>query len=71
MLTILGFAMIATFLVLIMMKKMSPIAALVLIPALFCVLVGKGAHLGDYVIDACPASPPPRRCSCSRSSTSV
>ncbi|MCX5139255.1 MULTISPECIES: CitMHS family transporter [unclassified Streptomyces] len=51
MLTILGFAMIATFLVLIMMKKMSPIAALVLIPALFCVAVGKGAHLGDYVID--------------------
>ncbi|MFF2851804.1 CitMHS family transporter [Streptomyces sp. NPDC058001] len=51
MLTILGFAMIATFLVLIMMKKVSPIAALVLIPALFCVFVGKGAHLGDYVID--------------------
>ncbi|WP_353946992.1 CitMHS family transporter [Streptomyces sp. HUAS MG91] len=51
MLTILGFVMIATFLVLIMMKKVSPIAALVLIPALFCVLVGKGAHLGDYVID--------------------
>ncbi|MFJ9202920.1 CitMHS family transporter [Streptomyces flaveolus] len=51
MLTILGFAMIATFLVLIMMKKMSPIAALVLIPALFCVFVGKGAQLGDYVID--------------------
>ncbi|MCX5344555.1 CitMHS family transporter [Streptomyces atratus] len=51
MLTILGFAMIATFLVLIMMKKMSPIAALVLIPALFCVAVGKGAKLGDYVIE--------------------
>ncbi|OQR59228.1 citrate:proton symporter [Streptomyces maremycinicus] len=51
MLTILGFAMIATFLVLIMLKKMSPIAALVLIPALFCVFVGKGAALGDYVID--------------------
>ncbi|MGW5660521.1 CitMHS family transporter [Streptomyces sp. NPDC003758] len=51
MLTILGFAMIATFLVLIMMKKMSPIAALVLIPALFCVFVGQGAKLGDYVID--------------------
>ncbi|MFJ9033312.1 CitMHS family transporter [Streptomyces sp. NPDC102274] len=50
MLTILGFVMIATFLVLIMMKKMSPIAALVLIPALFCVLVGQGAQLGDYVI---------------------
>ncbi|MDI3418951.1 CitMHS family transporter [Streptomyces luteolus] len=51
MLTILGFAMIATFLVLIMMKKMSPIAALVLIPALFCVIVGQGAKLGDYVLD--------------------
>ncbi|QKV95804.1 citrate:proton symporter [Streptomyces sp. NA02950] len=51
MLTVLGFVMIATFLVLIMMKKMSPMGALVLIPALFCVLVGKGAHLGDYVID--------------------
>ncbi|MEV3930884.1 MULTISPECIES: CitMHS family transporter [unclassified Streptomyces] len=51
MLTILGFAMIATFLVLIMMKKMSPIAALVLIPALFCVAVGQGAQLGGYVIE--------------------
>lgn len=50
MLTILGFVMIATFLVLIMMKKMSPMAALVLIPALFCVLVGQGANLGDYVV---------------------
>ncbi|WP_327120181.1 citrate:proton symporter [Streptomyces sp. NBC_01341] len=51
MLTILGFGMIATFLVLIMTKKMSPIAALVLIPALFCVAVGQGAELGDYVIE--------------------
>ncbi|MVO89624.1 citrate:proton symporter [Streptomyces sp. p1417] len=51
MLTVLGFVMIATFLVLIMMKKMSPIAALVLIPALFCVFVGKAAHLGDYVLE--------------------
>ncbi|MFF2135668.1 CitMHS family transporter [Streptomyces sp. NPDC058193] len=51
MLTILGFVMIATFLVLIMTKKMSPIAALVLIPALFCVAVGQGAQLGDYVIE--------------------
>ncbi|MGA5563933.1 CitMHS family transporter [Streptomyces platensis] len=50
MLTILGFVMIAAFLVLIMMKKMSPMAALVLIPALFCVLAGQGAHLGDYVL---------------------
>ncbi|GGK18004.1 hypothetical protein GCM10011583_57390 [Streptomyces camponoticapitis] len=66
MLTILGFVMIATFLVLIMTKKMSPIAALVLIPALFCVLIGQGAKLGDYVIECArastgstPASPSP------------
>lgn len=51
MLTFLGFAMIATFLVLIMLKKMSPIAALVLIPALCCVFAGQGAQLGGYVID--------------------
>ncbi|MFF5725956.1 CitMHS family transporter [[Kitasatospora] papulosa] len=51
MLTVLGFAMIATFLVLIMTKKMSPIASLVLIPALFCVAVGQGAKLGDYVVE--------------------
>ncbi|MFF4171546.1 CitMHS family transporter [Streptomyces sp. NPDC001744] len=51
MLTVLGFAMIATFLVLIMTKKMSPIAALVLIPALFCVAVGQGGRLGDYVVE--------------------
>ncbi|WP_338932534.1 citrate:proton symporter [Streptomyces netropsis] len=50
MLTILGFGMIATFLVLIMLKKMSPMAALVIVPASFCVLVGKGSHLGDYVL---------------------
>ncbi|MFG2192423.1 CitMHS family transporter [Streptomyces sp. NPDC048639] len=50
MLTILGFVMIAAFLALIMAKKMSPMAALVLIPALFCVLVGQGARLGDYVL---------------------
>ncbi|MFI1252825.1 CitMHS family transporter [Streptomyces netropsis] len=50
MLTILGFGMIATFLVLIMLKKMSPMAALVIVPASFCILVGKGSHLGDYVL---------------------
>ncbi|MEV5432199.1 citrate:proton symporter [Streptomyces sp. NPDC052701] len=58
MLTLLGFAMIAVFLALIMTKKMSPIAALVLIPALFCVFVGKGARLGDYVLDGVTALAP-------------
>ena len=56
--TILGFAVIATFLVLVRLTKMSPIAALVLIPALFRVFVGKGAHLGDYVIDGVTALAP-------------
>ncbi|WP_326691432.1 MULTISPECIES: citrate:proton symporter [unclassified Streptomyces] len=50
MLTLLGFLMIATFLTLIMMKRMSPLAALVLIPALFCVLAGQATSLGDYVL---------------------
>jgi CitMHS family citrate-Mg2+:H+ or citrate-Ca2+:H+ symporter len=46
----LGFVMIAVYLILITTKKMSPIAGLVLIPALFCVLVGQGAHLGNHVL---------------------
>ncbi|GAA2632545.1 CitMHS family transporter [Streptomyces axinellae] len=50
MLTVLGFVMIATFLTLIMTKRMSPLAALVLIPALFCVLAGQATSLGDYVL---------------------
>ncbi|MFD7923676.1 CitMHS family transporter [Streptomyces sp. NPDC059740] len=50
MLTILGFVMIAAFLALIMTKKMSPMASLVLIPALFCILIGQGGSLGDYVL---------------------
>lgn len=51
MLTILGFVMIAVFLALIMTKKMSPMAALVLIPAVFCVIAGQGTSLGEYVLD--------------------
>lgn len=51
MLTILGFVMIAVFLTLIMMKKMSPMAALVLIPAAFCVIAGQATSLGEYVLD--------------------
>ncbi|WP_301125657.1 CitMHS family transporter [Streptomyces cacaoi] len=50
MLTMLGFLMIATFLTLIMTKRMSPMAALVLIPALFCVLAGQATGLGDHVL---------------------
>ncbi|MCQ0022111.1 citrate:proton symporter [Streptomyces somaliensis DSM 40738] len=51
MLTILGFVMIATFLTLIMTKKMSPIASLVLVPAVFCVVAGESGDLGRYVLD--------------------
>ena len=62
MLTILGFAMIATFLVLIMMKKMSPIAALVLIPALFCVSSGRAPSSVTTSSTAWATSPRPPRC---------
>lgn len=51
MLTILGFVMIATFLTLIMTKKMSPIASLILVPAVFCVVAGQSGDLGGYVLD--------------------
>lgn len=50
-LTVLGFVMIATFLTLIMTKKMSPMTSLILIPALFCVIAGQGSHLGEYVLE--------------------
>lgn len=50
MLTLLGFVMIAVFLTLIMMKRMSPMAALILIPALFCIVAGQAGKLGKYVL---------------------
>lgn len=49
MLTILGFLMIAIFMVLIMTKKMTPITALVIIPVVIAVLAGFGPELGGMM----------------------
>ncbi|MDR1977825.1 MAG: citrate:proton symporter [Synergistaceae bacterium] len=49
MLAIFGFACVAAILFLIMSKKMTPLVSLVLVPLIFCILLGKGDFIGDYV----------------------
>ncbi len=51
MLTILGFAMIITFMYLIMTKRLSPLTALILIPILFALFGGFANELGTLMID--------------------
>jgi CitMHS family citrate-Mg2+:H+ or citrate-Ca2+:H+ symporter len=46
----LGLAMVVTFMTLIMTKRMSAIAALLLVPILFGLIAGAGAGLGDMII---------------------
>ncbi|MBE3015521.1 citrate:proton symporter [Microbispora sp. NEAU-D428] len=50
MLVILGFATIATFLYLIMSKRVVPIAALILVPLFFGLLAGGGVGLADDIV---------------------
>ena len=50
-LALLGFLMVATFMTLIMTKKMTPLVALIVIPTLFGVIAGQAAGLGDMMID--------------------
>ncbi|RZM08403.1 MAG: citrate transporter, partial [Sphingomonas sp.] len=50
-LALLGFLMVATFMTLIMTKKMTPLVALIVIPSLFGVIAGDAAGLGDMMID--------------------
>ncbi|MGP5382597.1 CitMHS family transporter [Glutamicibacter arilaitensis] len=52
MLVALGFLMVATFMVLIMTKRMTPLLALILVPTIFGLFAGAGFGLGDMVIDA-------------------
>ena len=47
----LGFLMVATFMTLIMTKRMTPLVALIVIPSLFGVIAGQAAGLGDMMID--------------------
>lgn len=52
MLTLLGFGMVITFMTLIMLKRVSPLVALIAIPILFAVLAGVGGdELGSMMLD--------------------
>jgi CitMHS family citrate-Mg2+:H+ or citrate-Ca2+:H+ symporter len=51
-LVILGFAMVLTFMVLIMTKRLTPMVALIIVPTVFGLFAGAGLGLGDMVIDA-------------------
>lgn len=50
-LALLGFLMVATFMTLIMTKRMTPLVALIVIPSLFGMIAGQAAGLGDMMID--------------------
>ena len=50
-LAMLGFLMVATFMTLIMTKKMTPLVALIVIPSVFGVIAGQSAGLGDMMIE--------------------
>jgi len=51
-LVILGFAMIAVFMVLIMTKKLTPVLALIIVPTVFGLFAGAGLGIGNMVMDA-------------------
>lgn len=52
MLTVLGFGMVVTFMVLIMMRKLSPMVALIAIPILFAIVGGFGtAEVGKMMLE--------------------
>jgi CitMHS family citrate-Mg2+:H+ or citrate-Ca2+:H+ symporter len=50
MLSILGFLMVATFMTLIMTKRMPPVVALIVVPVIFGLIAGQAAGLGDMMI---------------------
>lgn len=49
MLSLLGFSMIAIFMVLIMKKKLTPLTALVIVPVVIAILAGFGSELGPIM----------------------
>ncbi|WP_346926124.1 CitMHS family transporter [uncultured Arthrobacter sp.] len=51
-LVLLGFAMIAVFMVLIMTKKLTPVLALIIVPTVFGLFAGAGLGIGDMVLDS-------------------
>lgn len=46
-----GLATIVTFILLVMTKRLSAVAALIAVPILFGLLAGAGAHLGDMMVE--------------------
>ncbi|WP_426998713.1 CitMHS family transporter [Pseudarthrobacter sp. N5] len=52
MLVLLGFAMIAVFMVLIMTKKLTPVLALIIVPTVFGLFAGAGLGIGGMVLDS-------------------
>ena len=52
MLVLLGFTMIAVFMVLIMTKKLTPVLALIIVPTIFGLFAGAGLGIGTMVMDS-------------------
>lgn len=50
-LALLGFLMVATFMTLIMTKRMTPLVALIVVPTVFALFAGFASGLGDMMID--------------------
>lgn len=57
-LVILGFAMVLVFMALIMTKRLTPMVALITVPAVFGLFAGAGLGLGDMVLDAIKSMAP-------------
>jgi CitMHS family citrate-Mg2+:H+ or citrate-Ca2+:H+ symporter len=51
-LVFLGFAMVLTFMALIMTKRLTPMVALILVPTIFGLFTGAGLGIGDMVVEA-------------------
>jgi len=51
MLTLFGFGMVASFMALIMTRRLTPLVALIVVPVLFGLLAGHAAGLGQMMID--------------------
>lgn len=51
-LVVLGFAMVLTFMALIMLGRVTPLVALILVPTVFGLIAGAGLGIGDMVLEA-------------------
>ncbi|GLC93526.1 citrate:proton symporter [Cupriavidus sp. TA19] len=58
MLVLLGFGMIATFMYLIMAKRITPVAALIIVPIVFGLIAGGGLDLGKAIVASIKTAAP-------------